>query len=126
LNLSDTQRDKINSIVSEYRDRLTLERQEADRAEQDFENVVNADTVERRRGWTAVEQLVKARGVFTKDMAEFTLRLRAVLTADQWRILREREGERRFNDGKGPRPDGGRGRRGGPPPAVPSSTSPAH
>jgi Spy/CpxP family protein refolding chaperone len=94
LVLSDAQRDRVNSIVSEFRDRLTMERQEAERAEREFESVVNADTVDSRRGWIAVEQLVRARSVFTKDISTMTLRLRAVLTADQWRMLQERQGAR--------------------------------
>jgi hypothetical protein len=38
LNLSDAQLVRINTILGEYRERLTVERQEAERAEHDFEN----------------------------------------------------------------------------------------
>lgn len=122
LVLSEAQRDRINSIVSEFRDRLTMERQDAERAEREFESVVNADTVDSRRGWLAIDQLVKARGVFTKDISTMTLRLRAVLTADQWRTLQERQGARseheKMEHGEKGRPGG---RRGGIPMAPPAS-----
>ena len=131
LTLSDAQRDRINHIVGEYRDRLTLERQEAERAEREFENTVNADTVDWQRGRAAIDQLVKARGVFTQDISQMTLRLRTVLTADQWRSLQNRRGEREGGregsreGGKGPRPEG-RGRRGGPPVGSQPGSAPVH
>jgi Spy/CpxP family protein refolding chaperone len=115
LTLSDAQRDRINHIVGEYRERLTQERQEAEKAEREFESVVNAETVDFQRGRIAIDLLVKARGVFTQDISQMTLRLRAVLTADQWRSLQSRLGGREGGreGGKGPHPEG-RGRKGPP------------
>ena len=112
LTLSEAQRSLVTQIVGEYRDRLTAERREAERAEREFEAVVNADTVDSQRGSVAINQLVKARGVFTQDLSQMTLRLRAVLTAEQWRTLQVRRGGR---EGKGGGREG-RGRKGGPPP----------
>lgn len=121
LTLSESQRESINHIVSEHRDRLTLERQEAERAEREYENVINADTVDWRRGRAAIEQLVKSRGVFIEDISRMTLRLRNVLTAEQWRSLQLRNDGRSGRDGgRGPRPEG-RGRPGGFSPATGAS-----
>ena len=116
LTLSDSQRDRINNIVAEFRDRLNQEREDAERAEREFENVVNADTVDYPRGRAAIEQLKQARAVFTQDVSLMTLRLRTVLTTEQWRSLRSRRrgregGREGGRDGfKGSRPEG-RGRR---------------
>jgi len=112
LTLSDAQRDRINAIVSEHRERLTQERMEAERAEREFESVINADTVDWKRGRLAIEQLVKARSVFTEDISRMTLKLRTVLTAEQWRTLQSRSEGR----GRGPRPEGRGPRSGGFPP----------
>jgi Spy/CpxP family protein refolding chaperone len=121
LTLSDAQWSRVNHILGEYRERLTLERQEAERAEREFESAINAETVDYQRGRIAIDQLVKARSVFTQDVSQMTLRLRAVLTADQWRSLQTRrrglEAGRQGGGregGKGFRPEG-RGRKGGPP-----------
>jgi hypothetical protein len=65
-----------------------------------------------QRAQTAIDRLVKARGVFTEDFSQFTLVLRAVLTADQWSSLQNRRGGRGREGGKGQRPDG-RGRNSG-------------
>jgi len=115
LMLSDAQRTLVMQIQSEYRDRLSVELREVERAEREFEAVVNADTIDEKRGRLAINQLEKARGVFTRDLSQMILRMRAVLTAEQWRSLQIRRGGRDGGrEGKGPRPEG-RGRKGGPP-----------
>jgi Spy/CpxP family protein refolding chaperone len=117
LTLSEAQRDRINHIVAEFRDRLAQERQEAERAERDLEGVFNSDTVDFPRGAQAIDQLVKARGAFTQDLSWMTMRLRAVLTADQWRELQSKfpQGGRGRDAGRGRRPGPEGSRRGGSP-----------
>ncbi len=107
LTLTDRQRERVNWIAAEYRDRLTAERQDVERAEREFESVLNAEVLDLKKCEAAIEQVVKARGVFAQDISTMTLRLRRVLTAEQWRMLQSQR-----DDDKG-RPDG-RGRRGGP------------
>jgi Spy/CpxP family protein refolding chaperone len=119
LTLSDAQWTQVTQILSESRDRLAAERREAERAERDFEAAVNAEAVDAQRGRAAIDRLVKARSIFTQDFSQMTLRLRAVLTTEQWRSLQTRRVGR---EGKGPRPEG-RGRKGGP--AVTSGPGPA-
>jgi Spy/CpxP family protein refolding chaperone len=111
LTLSEDQRDWINRIVAQYRDRLNAERQDVERAEREFETIMNAETVDMQRGRAAIDQLGKARAIFFQDISMMTLRLRKVLTAEQWRTLQLQRGGR--DGGKG-RPEG-RGRRGPPP-----------
>jgi Spy/CpxP family protein refolding chaperone len=115
LTLTETQRDSINAIVREHQDSLRAARQAAEKAERELDAIYNADTVDLARGRAAIEDLVKARAELTRNLARMTLRLRAVLTVEQWRMLQSRGAVGR---GRGPGriPGGGRGRRGGPPP----------
>jgi Spy/CpxP family protein refolding chaperone len=118
VQLSDAQKERLNQIVREHRDRLMQKREESERAERELEAVFNADTVDFFRGRQAIDQLTKARTAFTQDLSMMTLKLRAVLTADQWRELQSRRPEGRGGRGRGPGP-GGRnfdGRRPPPPP----------
>jgi Spy/CpxP family protein refolding chaperone len=90
LTLSESQKDRINKIIREHRDRLTTERMEVERAERDLESVFDAEAVDFQRGKVVTDQLLKARGELTHEMVRMTLRLRAVLTPDQWRTLQDR------------------------------------
>jgi len=84
LTLSDAQRDRINVIVREHRDALMAAREAAEKAERELDAVFNSDTVDYGRGRAAIEQLVQARGDLTRNLARMTLRLRTVLTSEQW------------------------------------------
>jgi Spy/CpxP family protein refolding chaperone len=114
LTLSDAQRERINAIVREHRDTLMAAREAAEKAERELDAVFNADSVDWPRGRAAIEQLVQARGDLTRNLARMTLRLRTVLTPEQWRTLQNAGAAGRGGRGRGP----GRGRRGGPPPAA--------
>lgn len=102
LTLSDSQKEKISLIVREHRDRLVSKRQEVERAERELEGVFNAETVDFPHGRAVTDQLLKARGELTHEMVRMTLRLRTVLTTEQWRTLQDRNAMGR--GGKGPRP----------------------
>ena len=118
-NLTVEQRNRINAIVAEYRDRLVNERMEAEKAEHELDAIFNADLVDFSRGSAAIDRLVKARADVTRDVSEMTLRLRRVLTAEQWRTLQAQQpedGRGRGPDGRGHRPDG---QVGSPPPHPP-------
>lgn len=108
LTLTDSQRERINTIVADFRDRLDQDRKEAERAERELESVFNAERIDWPRGRQVIDQLAKARSALTQDLALMTLRLRAVLTYDQWRTLQARG---LTNPGR----EGGRGRRPPPP-----------
>jgi Spy/CpxP family protein refolding chaperone len=100
LTLSEDQKHRINHIVREHRDQLATDRQEVERAERDLESVFNADVVDFQRGRLVTEQLVKARGQLTQDMVRMTLRLRGVLTTDQWKSLQDRNASDRVLKGE--------------------------
>ena len=122
LDLSDAQRSQIRSVIREYRGRMLEVRSSVQKAETDLDEVFNQDTVDQRRGAEAIDHLTRARADMTKSVSEMSLRMRAVLTSQQWQELQRREreqgarreqGSRLENVGRGsgsPR-GGGRGRR---------------
>jgi Spy/CpxP family protein refolding chaperone len=116
LELSDAQRAQIRSVTGEYRGRMMEVRDAVRKAESDLDAVFNEDTVDQRRGSDAIERLTRARADMTKAVAEMSLRMRVVLTPQQWQELRQRERAARIDNlGRGSAPPvrvGGRGRRG--------------
>jgi len=115
LDLSDAQRTQILTVVQEYRGRMMEVRGAVQKAERDLDAVFNEDTVDQRRGSEVIDRLTKARADMTKSVSEMSLRMRAVLTPQQWQELRQREqGARRgienVSRGSG-QPRSGRGRR---------------
>ncbi len=112
LDLTDAQRTEIRSVVREYRGRMLEVRDEVQKAEGDLDAVFNEDTVDQRRGSEAIDRLTKARADMTKAVSEMSLRMRAVLTAQQWQELQQRQRDRIENAGRGSGPrGGGRGHR---------------
>jgi len=111
LNLTDAQRTEIRSVVREYRGRMLEVRDEVQKAESDLDAVFNEDTVDQNRGAEAIDRLTRARADMTKSVSEMSLRMRAVLTTQQWQELRQRQreqGTRIENAGRGSVRRGGR------------------
>jgi Spy/CpxP family protein refolding chaperone len=90
LNLSEDQTRQIRSIVKEYRTRLIDLRANVEKAESEMEDQYNDDAFDQRRANDSVEKLVAARGELTRAFSQMSLRLRGVLTADQYRELQKR------------------------------------
>jgi Spy/CpxP family protein refolding chaperone len=127
LNLSETQLRQIHSVTREYRNHLFEVRTAVDKAERDFDQVFNEDSVDQAKGAEAIDRLVKAKSEMTKTVSEMSLRLRAVLTPQQWQDLqRSQKGQQQSGlepasgsgpargAGRGPGRGPGRGRHGGP------------
>jgi Spy/CpxP family protein refolding chaperone len=122
LNLSDAQNKQIRSIVAEYRSKLIDLRANEEKAQGDFQDVFNDSPNDQRRANDAIDRLSTARGEMTKVISQMSLKMRNVLTTEQWQQLRERQQERMRNrmaappvDSKGdPRSDGRRSFRRGP------------
>jgi Spy/CpxP family protein refolding chaperone len=120
LNLSEAQNKQIHSIVAEYRTRLIDLRANEQKAQGDFEDIFNDAPADQKRANDAIDRLSNARAEMTKVISQMSLKMRNVLTAEQWAQLRERQEERMRNrksppvDSKGePRTDGRRGFRRG-------------
>jgi Spy/CpxP family protein refolding chaperone len=134
LDLTDTQRSQIRSVTQEYRGRMLAVRDAVKNAESDLDAVFNEDTVDQRRGSEAIDRLTKARADMTKSVSEMSLRMRAVLTTQQWQELQRRQREQGSgleNAGRGPGSQKGGGRahrlaKGGPKdsPSRPSEAQP--
>jgi Spy/CpxP family protein refolding chaperone len=116
LDLSDAQTKQIATTVSDYRERLRELRAAENRAEAGLESVLNEDPVDQKKANDAIEQLVNARTELFRTTSQMDLKLRSVLTAQQWQELRSQQ------QGRGPRPGGRRGRG---PKAPPSGSAPA-
>jgi Spy/CpxP family protein refolding chaperone len=114
LDLTDAQRAQIHSVIGEYRGRMMEVRGAVQKAESDLDQVFNEDTVDQRRGSEAIDRLTKARADMTKSVSEMSLRMRAVLTTQQWQELRQRQQAARVENagrGSGSQKGAGRGRR---------------
>jgi hypothetical protein len=87
LNLSDDQTRQIRTIVKDYRARLIDHRAAVEKAEGEVQDLFNEETVDAS---DAIERLVQARGELTRSFTLMSVKLRAVLTAGQWRELQRR------------------------------------
>lgn len=111
LGLSDQQQRQIRSTVEEARGALSRIRAEVHEADLELAAVMNEDTVDPLRADAAVERVVAARSELTRSVTQMGLRLRLLLTPEQWQELQRRQrGSRMFSPpGRPP------GRGGGPP-----------
>jgi len=105
LNLSEDQKKQIRSIVQEHRDRLIDQRAALQKAEAQFADLFAEESPNPARVDQVIEQLVAARADLTRTMSRMTLRLRAVLTPQQFQELQKRRP--RMMQGPGPGPGGG-------------------
>jgi len=113
LDLTDAQRTEIRSVIRDYRGKMMEVLGAVQKAEGDLDAVFNEDTVDQRRGSEAIDRLTKARADMTKSVSEMSLRMRAVLTTQQWQDLQRRQreqGARLENAGRGPGSPKGVGR----------------
>jgi len=94
LNLSQVQKDQVQSVVNGYRTRLNEARMAAMRAEDAVENAFNEDPVNEDKANTAIRNLAVARHDVTLVVSEMSLKLRMVLTQDQWKELQRRRAEK--------------------------------
>jgi Spy/CpxP family protein refolding chaperone len=116
LNLNDAQRNQIQTAVREFRNRLVDARAALEKAEGDLDDVFNNDgNIDQRRANEAIERLAAARAELTRVASQMTLRMRAVLTTEQWQELQRRGGRGGSRFDAKPGPGGPRSRRFGPP-----------
>lgn len=134
LTLTDAQQKQIQSTVREYRDKLKDLTAAVDKAESDLGDLLETAPVDTRRTNEAIERVAASRADLTRTISQMSVRLRGVLTKEQWDQLRERQrnfgarGPGRSGRGPGPGPgtedgppNGRRGGRRGPPPPRPDA-----
>ncbi len=101
LNLTPEQQKQIRETVREFRDRLIEQRAGVQKAEAGFMDFLNDDQVNEARAKEAVEKLVVARGDLMRSVSLMSLRLRAVLTPQQWQELQRRRARQRSQGPQG-------------------------
>jgi Spy/CpxP family protein refolding chaperone len=116
LNLTEAQQTEIRATVKEYRDRVVEIRKAIESADRDLEAVFNNENpVDQRKASEAIDRLASARGDLTRTLSQMSLKLRTVLTAEQWQELQRRQ------PGRLGLPTGGRREPGGRPNRVPTA-----
>ncbi|MCS7043734.1 MAG: periplasmic heavy metal sensor [Bryobacteraceae bacterium] len=103
LNLTDDQKKQIRSILQEYRDRLIDQRAALQKAEAQFADLFAEQSPNPALASQAIERLAAARSELTKTMGQMTLRLRAVLTPEQFQELQKRRPRMQPGPMMGPR-----------------------
>jgi Spy/CpxP family protein refolding chaperone len=91
LDLTDAQNTQIRSTVAEYRDKLRDLRAAVNKAETDLQNIFNEETVDQRQANDAINQLAAARSELFKTTSQMDLKLRTVLTVQQWQTLQAQQ-----------------------------------
>jgi len=87
LNLTNVQRQQIRATVIQFRPRLIDIRAEVNKAEIDLEAQFDHDPVDQAKANQAIERLIAARSDLTRTLSQMSLKLRAVLTEQQWSDL---------------------------------------
>jgi Spy/CpxP family protein refolding chaperone len=116
LDLSDAQTKQLNQIQQSYVSRLMDLQAAVNNADRNLEEVFRQATIDDLKAETARDQYANARDNMTRQLTDMSLKMRRVLTAEQWQQLESMESGR-----VGARGGQGRGRRG--PPTNGSSTT---
>jgi Spy/CpxP family protein refolding chaperone len=90
LNLSPAQREQLRSAVRQYRPHLLNVRVTVNQAEQALAEQFNRNPVDPAKTNEAIERLVDARSDLTRTLTQLSLKLRLVLTEQQWQELQRR------------------------------------
>jgi Spy/CpxP family protein refolding chaperone len=90
LNLSPAQREQIRATVQQYRPHLMNVRQAVNQAEQALADQFNRNPVDPAKTNEAIERLVDARSDLTRTLTQLSLKLRLVLSEQQWQELQRR------------------------------------
>jgi Spy/CpxP family protein refolding chaperone len=98
LDLMPPQVRQIRAAVTEAQPHLLEVRAKVLRAEQGLEDQFNSDPVDQTKTNQALEQLIAARTDLTRSLTELSLKLRVLLTTQQWQQLQRLRPNRNPND----------------------------
>ena len=90
LNLSPAQRQQIRATVQQFRPHLLNVRVSVNQAEEALAEEFNRNPVDPGKTNDAIERLVDARSDLTRTLTRLSLKLRLVLTEQQWEELQRR------------------------------------
>lgn len=99
LNLTDQQKQQLESTFLDYRLKLVDLRADVERQELKLQPLMDADQVNEAQVSSQLDALLAARGKLEKANAMMMISMRKVLTADQWKQLRTLRTER-FRTGR--------------------------
>jgi Spy/CpxP family protein refolding chaperone len=98
MNLSESQKQQIKNTVRDYRDRLIEQRAALQKAEGNLQDSLNEDQVNEAKANEAIEKTVAARGELARTISQMSLKLRMILTPQQWQELQKRRPMDRFRE----------------------------
>ena len=115
LKLTDAQQKQIRQAVKDFRPRTFEIVTAVNKAEAEVQAAFNEDPVDQKKANEAIERLVAARSDLFRINSQRDLKLRSLLTAQQWQDLQKQERQRRPPFGpdypgrgkRGPAPTGG-------------------
>ena len=87
IGLTSDQSQRIHQIVRSYRNRLLDARNNAQKAEGDLEDLLNDPAVSPDQAKPIIDRVAEARANSSRVFLEMSVRLRQILTLDQWRQL---------------------------------------
>ena len=93
LNLNPEQEKQVRATQREFRDRLLDQRTAVQKAEANLRDLMDEDQVNEARTREAIDTLVAARGETMRTVSQMALRMRMVLTPQQWERVRRRTGQ---------------------------------
>ncbi len=105
LNLSPAQREQIRATVQQYRPHLLNVRLEVNQAEQALTDQFDRSPVDPAKTNEAIERLVDARSDLTRTLTQLSLKLRLILTEEQWQELQRHRSDRRDEATPAPEPE---------------------
>ena len=100
VNLSEAQKNDIGAVVKDYRGKMMDITASIAKADADVEAAFDENPVDQRKAADAIERLAGARADLTRTLSQMSLKLRMVLTADQWQELQRRQ-PRKFDRDRG-------------------------
>lgn len=93
LNLTPDQHKQIQATIREFRDRLIEQRASVQKAEANLTDLMNDDQVNEAKTREMIDKVVAARSDLMRTVSLMSLRLRMVLTPQQWQELRRRRAQ---------------------------------
>jgi Spy/CpxP family protein refolding chaperone len=118
VNLSEAQQKQISTVCNDSFKKISDLREGVRKAESELQGAFDESPVDQHKSNDAIEHLVAARSELFRATSQMDLKIRAVLTDEQWRELKKRD--RRGGPGRPGGPDswrrGGSTVKGGPPP----------
>lgn len=104
IGLTDDQRSRVQEVVREYRDKLIDLRGALEKAEAALGDAFNEENFDARRAAEAADRIAKTRAELTSVLSQMSIRLRSILTLQQWREIQRRRPQ--MPEGRGPQGPG--------------------